>query len=121
MSGILTGALSLCASNVYAQTSYWACFYVRISLVLPDSGCFEEMRTEKAGLSRVIVYVLDAYIGVVAVKDGAGEQESQECANWTGRGREGLGEGRFFNKLRKKHGILLKKLGDKDFLFIFAP
>ena len=88
---------------------------------MPDSGCFEEMRTEKAGLSRVIVYVLDAYIGVEAMKDGAGGQESQECVNRTGRGREGLGEGRFFNKLRKKHGILLKKLGDRIFLFIFAP
>jgi hypothetical protein len=55
------------------------------------------------------------------MKDGAGGQKRQECANWTGRGRKGLGEGRFFNKLRKKHGILLKKLGDRDFLFIFAP
>ena len=38
-------------------------FNVRISLVLPGSGCFEEMRTEKAGLSKEIVYALDVYSG----------------------------------------------------------
>ena len=90
MSGVLTAALSLRVSNVYAQTSNWTGLNVRISLFLPDSGRFEEKRTEKAGWSMVIVYALDAYIGVEAMKDGAGGQERQECANWTGRGQEGL-------------------------------
>ena len=63
MSGILTAALSLHASNVYVQASSGTGFCVRISLVLLDSGCFEEMRTEKVSLIGKIVYALDAYRG----------------------------------------------------------
>lgn len=37
------------------------------------------------------------------------------------KGKRNKGEGGFQKKLRKKYGILLKKLGDRDFLFIFAP
>lgn len=66
MSGILTAVLFLHASNVYAQASIWAGLNVRLSLVLPESGCFEEKRTEKAGWSREIVYALEAYSGVAA-------------------------------------------------------
>jgi hypothetical protein len=38
-----------------------------------------------------------------------------------GRGSKRAVKGRFPEKLRKKHGILLKKLGVKIFLSIFAP
>lgn len=67
----MTATLSLHAFNVYAQTSYRTSIYVRISLVLLDSGCFEEMRTEKAGLRREKVYTLDAYNGSAALKEEA--------------------------------------------------
>ena len=59
----MTATLSLHAFNVYAQTSYRTSIYVRISLVLLDSGCFEEKRTEKVSLIGKIVYALDAYRG----------------------------------------------------------
>ena len=72
MSGVLTVALSLRASNVYAQTSIWTGLNVRISLVLPDWDCFEEIRTEKAGLRGEINHTLDAYNGTVAMKEEGG-------------------------------------------------
>ena len=72
MSGVLTVALSLRASNVYAQTSNWTGLNVRISLVLPDWDCFEEIRTEKAGLRGEINHTLDAYSGTEAMKEEGG-------------------------------------------------
>jgi hypothetical protein len=72
MSGVLTVALSLRASNVYAQTSNWTGLNVRISLILPDWDCFEEIRTEKAGLRGEINHTLDAYNGTVAMKEEGG-------------------------------------------------
>ena len=63
----------MCASNVYARTSRREGLYVRISFVLPDLGHFAEMRTEKVGLRREIVYTLDAYSGAEPLKEEAGE------------------------------------------------
>ena len=85
MSGVLTVALSLRAFNVYTQTSNRAREYVRISLVLPDYDCFEEIRTEKAGLSGEINYTLDAYSGT----------KNEEFQGWaTYRGLQWVGVSR---------------------------
>ena len=81
MSGVLTVALSLRASNVYAQTSIWTGLNVRISLVLPDWDCFEEIRTEKAGLRGEINHTLDAYNGTVAIKE-EGRRKKEDCQGW---------------------------------------
>ena len=97
MSGVLTVALSLRASNVYAQTSNWTGLNVRISLVLPDWDCFEEIRTEKAGLRGEINHTLDAYNGTVAIKE-EGRRKKEEGGlsrvGTTTRGRRRVGVSR---------------------------
>ena len=49
------------------------------------------------------------------------KREGEEPEGGHGRGSKRAVKGRFPEKLLKKHGILLKKLGVKIFLSIFAP
>lgn len=90
----------MCASNVYSRTSRREGLYVRISFVLPDLGHFAEMRTEKEGLRRKIVYTLDAYSGAEPLK---GEAEEAEEVGEDGKAEE-VGEEGEYGEERGKGG-----------------